>query len=416
MNSQQLTKLKLPDTPGVYFFRKGRQILYIGKATSLKDRVRSYFSKDLIETRGPHMVDMVFKAETVTYEATDSVLEALILEANLIKKHQPKYNTKEKDNKSFNYVVITNDALPQVLLVRGRNLTVKAELEKIHAKHVYGPYPSGTAIREGLKIIRRIFPYIDQSSVKKDNYEFYRQLGLSPDVNQENISSAYKENIKNIELFFAGKKKKIVSELKKRMMTYAKHHEFERAGETKRQIFALEHINDIALIKDDTLTSPSNGTFRIEAYDVAHMSGKNMVGVMTVVSDGIVQPGEYRKFIIRTQTNSNDTGALEEILSRRFRHTEWGVPDIVLTDGGLAQMNVANQVLKRYQLTIPVLSILKDEHHKPKDILGDAVLSKKYRAGLLLANNEAHRFSITFHKKKRAESFLKTGKGIRKGV
>jgi excinuclease UvrABC nuclease subunit len=416
MQLGQLTKLKLPDTPGVYFFRQKGKILYIGKATSLKDRVRSYFSKDLIETRGPHMVDMVFKADTVTHEATDSVLEALILEANLIKKHQPKYNTKEKDNKSFNYVVITHDILPQVLLVRGRNLAVKAELEKINAKHVYGPYPSGGAIREGLKIIRRIFPFIDASSVKKDNYEFYRQLGLSPDVKQENVSSAYAENIKNIELFFAGKKKKIVTELKKRMMLHAKHHEFERAGEVKRQIFALEHINDIALIKDDTLTSPTNGVFRIEAYDVAHMSGKNMVGVMTVVIDGRAQPNEYRKFIIRTQTGSNDTGALEEILSRRFRHTEWGVPDIVLTDGGVAQMNVAEQVLKRYQMPIPVLSVLKDERHKPKDVLGDAQLAKKYRAALLLANSEAHRFSITFHKKKRAESFLKTGKPARKAV
>jgi excinuclease ABC subunit C len=120
MKVADLQKCNLPDNPGVYFFYKGKQLLYVGKATSLKSRVRSYFAKDLIETRGPHIVDMVFKADRVVFEETDSVLEAVILEANLIKKYQPRYNTKDKDNKSFNYVVITNDPLPLVILVRCR--------------------------------------------------------------------------------------------------------------------------------------------------------------------------------------------------------------------------------------------------------------------------------------------------------
>ena len=113
---------KLPDARGVYLFKKGKEILYIGKATSLKDRVRSYFIGDLINTRGQFIVDMVFKAEKIDYLKTDSVLEALILESNLIKKHQPKYNTKEKDDRSYNYVVITKEDFPCVLLVRGRSL------------------------------------------------------------------------------------------------------------------------------------------------------------------------------------------------------------------------------------------------------------------------------------------------------
>src|SRR5674476_923017 len=107
MNNIHLKKLKMPDKPGVYYFRKGKEIIYIGKATSLRDRVKSYFGKDLIVTRGPLLVDMVFHADKVDWQETDSVLEALILEASLIKKYQPKYNTKEKDDKSFNYVVIT---------------------------------------------------------------------------------------------------------------------------------------------------------------------------------------------------------------------------------------------------------------------------------------------------------------------
>src|SRR3990167_10583992 len=104
MRSTDLTKFKLPDAPGVYFFKRGKNILYIGKATSLKDRVKSYFSKDIFLSRGPRIVKMLEEADRFEYIQTDSVLEALILEANEIKKNQPYYNSKEKDDKSYNFV------------------------------------------------------------------------------------------------------------------------------------------------------------------------------------------------------------------------------------------------------------------------------------------------------------------------
>ncbi|MEI7688980.1 MAG: GIY-YIG nuclease family protein [Candidatus Nomurabacteria bacterium] len=445
MNSQQLKKIGLPDKPGVYFFKSGKSILYIGKATSLRDRVRSYFSKDLISTRGPMILDMTVKADNVEWQETDSVLESLILEANLIKKYKPKYNTKEKDNKSFNFVCITRDKLPRVLVVRGRGLN-KKEYSK-----VYGPYPNGLQLREAMKIIRRIFPYIDNDSAKKNNTEFYKQLGLVPkignapqnnlnfprltlkgsdaDKNLNNFASLkeYKNNIKNLKLFFEGKKKSVVINLKKEMLSFAKKKEFEKAGEIKKRIFALEHINDIALIKDYEIASKkyenssrltlkgsdsdknfhiSIPLFRIEAYDVAHMGGKNMVGVMTVIENGEVNKGEYRKFIIRTQDGANDTGALEEVLSRRLRHTEWGLPSLVVVDGSTAQINVAKRVLDRYQFDIPIVGVVKDERHRPKAIIGDEVIIKANKKNILLANNESHRFSITFHKQKRNKSFL----------
>ena len=132
MKVESFKKTKLPNIPAVYFFLKGKEIIYIGKATSLRDRIKSYFGKDLIEARGPLLVDMIFHSDKIKWQATDSVLEALILEASLIKKHQPKYNTKEKDDKSFNYVVITKPArttvqsggekLPKVIIVRGKVL------------------------------------------------------------------------------------------------------------------------------------------------------------------------------------------------------------------------------------------------------------------------------------------------------
>jgi excinuclease ABC subunit C len=422
MQISDFKKTRLPDKPGVYFFKRGKEILYIGKATSLKDRVKSYFGRDLIETRGPIIVDMVFHAEKIEYKATDSVLEALILEANLIKKHQPKYNTKEKSDKSFNFVCITKEELPKVVIVRGKNVQPSV------LKRVYGPYTSGSQLREAVKIIRRIFPFLDDKS--KNYLEFYKQINLVPDLNDRTM---YLQNIRNLKLFFEGKKKKILQNLKKEMKVYAKARAFEKAGEVKRQIFALQHINDIALIRnhgftDDKISNPalffgrikgnkvgpsdaeissSVTQFRIEAYDIAHMSGKNMVGVMTVVEDGEVDKSEYKKFKIRTQSNTNDTGALKEVLERRLAHTEWPRPSLIVVDGGVAQLNVAKSVLKKINAQIPLVSVLKDEKHKPKDIMGDREYSLKYQRAILLANSEAHRFAIAYHKKMRNKNFLK---------
>jgi excinuclease ABC subunit C len=298
MNNKDLEKYKLPDVPGVYFFKKGKDILYIGKATSLRDRTKSYFAKDLIATRGAHIVDMVFKADSIEWQETDSVLEALILEANLIKKYQPYYNTKEKDDKSWNYVCVTKDSLPQILTVRGKDIAESKALYRAS----YGPFTSGSQLKAALKIVRKIFPYIDKSSIRRDNYEFYRQLGLTPDVSSTEAQKAYAKNVHNIELFFSGKKKTIQKALEKDMRAYAKAKRFEDAARVRNQLFALGHINDVALITEDGThqdARKAKARVRIEAYDVAHMSGTNMVGVMTVIEDGEVVKKEYRTFNIR---------------------------------------------------------------------------------------------------------------------
>ncbi len=395
MKKSFLQKINIPDKPGVYFFLKGDNILYIGKATSLKDRTKSYFSNDLINTRGPLIVDMVFKADSLKWQEVDSVLEALILEANLIKKHQPYYNTKEKDDKSFNYVCITNEDLPRVLIVRGKNL-IKESFSK-----VYGPFPNGQQLRIALELVRKIFPFLDEKSKIKGTYEFYKQIKLAPEQNEILL-----KNIKNIKFLFEGKKKSILKSLGKEMKLYANKKEFEKAGEIKRQIFALQHIKDVALLNLDTKKYDLAPNFRIEAYDIAHMSGKDMVGVMVVLEDGIAVKSEYRKFKIRSQKNTNDTGALAEVLERRFGHTEWKLPDIIVLDGSTAQINVANKAIKEKSINTKVVAVTKDDRHKAKEIKGDSALVKKYERQILLANNEAHRFAITYHKKVRSKSFL----------
>ena len=147
---------------------------------------------------------------------------------------------------------------------------------------------------------------------------------------------------------------------------------------------------------------------RIEAYDIAHMSGKNMVGVMVVLEDGEVAKDEYRKFKIKTETDANDTGALKEVLERRLAHAEWPFPELIVLDGGIAQINTAKKVLNKLNLSIPIVSVLKNEHHKPKNILGRKEdNTKKYEKEILLANSEAHRFAINYHKNMRAKNFIK---------
>ena len=419
-------KKKLPDKPGVYFFLDNKEeILYIGKATSLRDRVKSYFSGDLFESRGPLIVEMLSKIKNIKWQETDSVLEALILEANLIKKYQPKYNTKDKSDKSFNYVCITKEDLPKVILVRERELEKNCKnLQKNFYNSflaIFGPFPNGGQLKEAMKIIRKIIPFLDEKS--KNYLEFYRQINLAPDLDDKKM---YRQNIRNLILFFEGKKKKILKNLEKEMKEYAKKKEFEKAGETKRQIFALKHINDVALIKNSGKGQPlgiseravlKESFFRIEAYDVAHLSGKNMVGVMTVLEDGEAAKNEYRKFKIRTQGNANDTGALAEVLERRLAHPEWPYPNLIVVDGNSIQINAAQRILIKFNLDIPIVGVVKDERHKPKDIVlslrpdlkgaQGLAFRNKYENEILLANSEAHRFAISYHKNLRTINFLK---------
>ena len=401
---KEVKKLSLPDAPGIYFWKEGKNTLYIGRATSLRDRVKSYFASDLIATRGPRIIDMVTRSTSIEWQETDSVLEAVIAEANLIKKHQPHYNVKEKDDRSWNYVVITREDFPRVLIMRGRVLDIEIQKKVLKVAHTFGPFPQSMVLREALRIIRKMFPFIDRSSAKWDNYHFYRQIGLTPDTASTEAKAEYKKTIRHIVLFFQGKKQELVRTLKREMNTYAKAREFEKAEESKRKLFALDHIQDIALVKEDmtseSLTGNTEG-FRIEAYDTAHMSGKGAVGVMTVLVDGETSKNEYRKFKLDTDIGNDDVRSLREILSRRFAHTEWRFPDIVVIDGGVGQKNAAERFFSEMRLSIPVVSVVKDDSHKAREILGESSLVKKYEKSILLVNVEAHRFAIAYHRKLR---------------
>src|SRR3989344_1080708 len=250
MDSQDLKRFTLPDAPGIYFFKNGPKILYIGKATSLKDRVKSYFARDILMTRSPLIVKMLAEAKKIEFIETDSVLEALILEANEIKKHQPYYNSREKDDKSYSFVVVTKEDFPRIILKRGRELGENAMI--YHS--VFGPFPHMGELREGLKIIRKIFSFRDAKCkiTAKLKPCFNAQLGLCPGPCAGWISKIdYRKQIRNIKLFFEGQKDTLIKTLEKEMKSLAKKQEFEKADEIKKKIFALDHIQDIALIKQE---------------------------------------------------------------------------------------------------------------------------------------------------------------------
>lgn len=414
MDSLEKQIKNLPEAPGVYFFKRGRQVLYVGKATSLKSRVKSYFpsttlgASRLLASRGAWLVKMTGLADRVDFILTDSVLEALILESREIKRHQPPYNIREKDDKSFLYVGLTDEAFPRVLTFRGSELTeAKLTADSLKLIAVYGPFPHGSELREALKIIRKIFPYRTKCHPGSDRPCFDAQIGLCPGVCVGKITRPeYRKIINQLKLFFEGKKERLIKSLEREMVAAAKRQEFEKADQLKRRLFALKHIQDVALIKREPLDQArgdSERSFRIEAYDIAHLSGTNSVGVMTVTQGGELDRASYRRFRLRGRSagKADDTGNLLEVLDRRLRHSEWPLPNLIVVDGGQAQINLARHALETRGLVIPVVGVVKDERHRAREILGDKAIVAPIHDLIIVLNQEAHRYALAYHRKLR---------------
>lgn len=413
MKRSDLEKFDLPDCPGVYLFTCGKgskkEVLYVGKATSLRDRVRSYFDAELISTRGPRIVDMVTVADGLEFETTPTVLEALVREAALIRLHVPKANAMGKDDKTFLYAVITKEPIPRVLAVRGSDIDfAKKSTKGVSLSAIHGPFPSGYQLREGLKLIRKIFPFFDTvrpvgegNKHTRGKVEFNRQIGLYP---RDMDSSAYGRSIRNVSLFLSGRVKTLRSTLTRDMKAFAKEEKFEEAALIRKQLFSLDHIQDVSLIREDREGKEVGP--RIEAYDTAHISGTNAIGVMVVIEESMPDKKQYRTFRIRGAagaSKNNDIASLKEILSRRLGHSEWPLPRAFVVDGGTTHKKAAESVLAELGIGIPVVAVVKDEKHRPREVIGGR------RAGItdadaVLANSEAHRFSLATHRKARSRA------------
>ncbi len=386
----------LPETAGVYIMKNAAgDILYVGKAVNLRRRVSSYF----LRPHDSRIESLVHEIASIDHKNTDTAIEALILESQLIKRYMPPYNIKEKDDKSFLYVVFTKDAFPRVLLVRGKDLSGdEGEL--------YGPFVSASSARAALAVIRKIFPWSDHAEEGKKGGKpcFNCQIGLCPAVCIGGITKAdYAKNIRNLKLFFKGEKKKIIRSLEADMKMYAKTLQFEKAEAAKRKLFALEHIQETALIgKEDYVSGPAG---RIEGYDISNISGTNAVGAMVVFTDGVPDKAEYRTFNIRTVKGPDDVGMMREVLTRRFENKVWPLPDGILVDGGLGQVHMAREVLHEFNLKIPVVGIAKGADRKNNVFIG-TMPKCGTKEIMIRVRDEAHRFSRARHIRRRANDFL----------
>ncbi len=430
MKIADLKKFDLPDESGVYFFMLGEDILYIGKATSLKSRVKSYFDNNILHTRGLHIANMIALADNLKWQTTRSVLEAVLLENELIKKHLPKYNTISKDNKSYFVLVITEENFPRVVLARNKdidrenNLLLKSKIlgkftkEVVKVKKVFGPYPSGQYAKESLKVIRKIFPFRDKCTpftpsssplsrgrTGQKNPCFSYQIGLCPGVCAGVCDKRkYKKIIERLITFLEGDGEKVRRDLEEDMKNYSRELKFEDAQKVKEMLFALDHIRDAHLINQDIKEEDKN--VRIEAYDVAHLSGDHRVGAMTVVLGGVLAKQEYKKFKISKNKN-DDLEGLRELFSRRIKHLDWGIPDVVVVDGDERHVRVVEEILKETGiLPIKVVAVTKNKSHKASKLIGEKNILENYQKEIIMANAEAHRFSLSYHKLLRKKNFL----------
>jgi excinuclease ABC subunit C len=388
----------LPGANGVYLFYNGKNLVYIGKAINIKERVKNHFNQ-------PSYRDELFikKVNKIKFIKTNSEIEALILEANLIKKYQPKYNIAWRDDKNYFYVAfeLNNNGLPYVFITHRKN--------NPKTKYV-GPFVEGTALKKTLRFLRRALPYY---SVKKHSKLkcTYCHLDLCPGPNPDIIE--YRKNIKKLILILQGKRNVVLNSFKKEMKQLSRENKFEEAGRIRDKIYALSqimahtHVLEISNLKTRN-QGPWEFLMRTEAYDVSNIQGKFATASMVVFEDGKPNKNLYRKFKIKLTSTPNDTAMLKEALQRRFSHHDWPQPSAILIDGGKAQFNIAVAAKKKKK--IKILSIAKGKQELfiegQKNPIPLKNLPQPVCNLIKHLDDEAHRFAIAYHKKLRKKQIF----------
>lgn len=361
IQNNQISLLDIPTSPGVYLYRNALgEIIYVGKAINLKKRVTQYFQRD--DALGPKTASLVAEIADIETRVVGSEIEALVLEASLIKKHKPKFNSQLRDDKSYAYIVITKDKLPLIYSAR------RAQVDFDH-QSVYGPFPDGGAVRRLLRLLWRIFPfYLKPHHPTKEC--LYCHLGLCPGPSPD--PKIYRQNIRRIKKILSGKVRQIISGLKKSMAKYSLLEEYEKAAIIRDQIQSLEYITsgwhhldslfkDIN-VSDDKTSSALEGLqttllpyfpylshiYRIECYDISNLGPNFFVGSMSVFQGDGLNKNEYRKFKIKTKVSQDDQFMIREIVFRRLRHYDWEFPQIIVVDGGKPQVSSIYQILSAY--------------------------------------------------------------------
>lgn len=424
MNKVLRDKLKtLPNQPGVYFHKDSNgEIIYIGKAKSLKNRVRSYFQKNLLDLKTQKLVKEIADTD---WREVETELDALFLEAELVKRYMPRFNILLRDDKSVTYVRINlKDETPYVSLV-------KSPLDD-GAQYI-GPFFASRPVKTALRVLRHAFPYYTAKNPSKSMLN--KNLGLEPIANDEK----YRHDLHKLISYLKGNRKAILRDTEREMKSAAKAKDFEKATALRNQLFALRNLEtrpifsseeSIDISKDRALAdlakilNLSRPPRRIEAYDISHTGGQNVVGSMVVFINGLPEKTNYRKFKISKNKN-DDVAALKEVLTRRFsgRHKSWPAPDLILIDGGEPQVNTVSEVLAPLQISYLGIAKKNEEivYQNRRIVLHSQVHTSGHARNLIGARgshddvvklfqrirDEAHRFAITYHTSLRAKNMLK---------
>ena len=366
VNKRLQQKLKtLPRTPGVYFHKSASgEIIYVGKAAALKNRVRQYFQ----DSRGRDNKTMALVAEIADTDwiETESEVDALFLESEMVKRYMPRYNVLLRDDKSQMYVRIDmKSEWPTVSFTRN---------PADDGAEYIGPFYNGFALKKALRYLRRVFPYLTRQR-RPGQSKLDEDLGLSPRLSDG--PAAYKANLRKLISYIKGNRKAIAAELERDMKTAAGLHDFERAADLRNKLSAMQELQrrvcfgdkefldiskDKALADLAKLLSLKNIPVRIEGYDISHMSGQQVVASMVVFTNGASDRAEYRKF--KVSEKNDDTGNIYQTIFRRLseRHLKsWGRPDLLLIDGGKGQLAAAIKARDERGVTVPIVSIAKRE-------------------------------------------------------
>lgn len=366
----KFNKITVPKKPGVYaFINKSGKIIYIGKSVSIKDRLSSYRNTNLLNKTKA----MVSEAIYFTFEILGSEYQALIGEAQLIKKYQPKYNIDLKDDKSPLYVVITGDIYPLVKFLRQNQLKYYAQ-----ADNIFGPFLDSRKLLKLMRYIRQIYPYATHKPTHRVCLQ--SQIGLcNPCPSKiENTSDSeiktklrkeYRKNINNIIKILSGKSNVLVKKLNKEIKTHSKILNFEKANEAYQKLKILNLLFEPKAFSgylenpnfsSDIWSDNWNETYKllnrllnlkrleaVECYDVSHNWGKYIsASLISFLPNGINKEG-YRHFKLNDSNGFSDTDSMYEIALRRSKHIkDWLKPDLIILDGGPGQISSFKRGLK----------------------------------------------------------------------
>jgi excinuclease ABC subunit C len=402
---EQLQKLRekvlsAPDSPGVYLMRdRLGQVLYVGKANSLKKRLLNYLGRDLASRTQALMA----KVAEIEFKLTSNEEMALLLEFKLIHELNPRYNVSLKDDKSFPFVRISPEKFPLIQITRKK--------DDANSRYL-GPYTNTRLLKSVLKIIRLEFGYRSCGNLPKQSC-IYHKINLCPAPCIGNISEEeYQHLIDNIILILEGKGDLLVRKLTKSMQDKSSSQDFEAAGRMRDQINILSRMSGrpdesdrkhelVLLARSLNL---KNLPARIEGFDISNISGKQAVGAMVSFYNGQADKNNYRRFRIKSFSGINDYKMLAEVLRRRYTRLlkeKQSLPDLLLIDGGKGHLLTARATLQALNLHIPLVSIAKEKENIFSSQPGKSrvVLAKDGAALNLIRRirDEAHRFALAYH-------------------